>query len=88
MKRNHYIKSIVRIGSLVCVSVGLIWLVPGGAAEMFQQEVTLTVGEIVVYCLVGLLGILSNSFIRDKRGSYWSLHYFLKSDFPIKSKRN
>ena len=55
---------------------------------MFQQEVTLTVGEIVVYCLVGLLGILSNSFIRDKRGSYWSLHYFLKSDFPIKSKRN
>mgnify|MGYP003655889210 FL=1 len=55
---------------------------------MLTQEVTLTVGEIVVYCLVGLLGILSNSFIRDKRGSYWSLHYFLKSDFPIKSKRN
>ena len=70
------------------VSVGLIWMVPGGAAEMLTQEVTLTVGEIVVYCLVGLLGILSNSFIRDKRGSYWSLHYFLKSDFPIKSKRN
>tara|TARA_R110000851_G_scaffold282972_2_gene436505 strand:- start:1029 stop:1295 length:267 start_codon:yes stop_codon:yes gene_type:complete len=88
MKRNHYIKSIVRIGSLVCVSVGLVWLVPGGAAEMLTQEVTLTVGELVVYCLVGLLGILSNSFIRDKRGSYWSLHYFLKREFPIRSKRN
>ena len=81
--------SYTRIAGLVTLTLmGYIYvpaiLTGASVEEWWNAEITMTVGTLVSYCLIGLLFVFCNAFIREKRGQYWRIHRFFKPDLPLK----
>jgi len=74
--------------TVLIILTGYIWipayLTGASIPEWWNEPVTLTVGDLVSYCLIGLLFVFCNAFIREKRGQYWRIHRFFKPDLPIR----
>jgi hypothetical protein len=88
-KKNLYMKSYTRIiGVAFLALMGYVWvpawLTGASVPEWWTSEVTIQVSDLVTYCLVGLLFVFCNAFVREKRGQYWRIHRFFKPDLPIR----
>jgi len=81
--------SLTRITLAVLTALmGYIWipayLTGASIPEWWSATVTIQVSDLVAYCLIGLLFVFCNAFIREKRGSYWRIHRFFKPDRPLR----
>ena len=68
----------------------LYWYLPGALSdqsgpEWLSHQVQIQVGDLILYCLVFLLGILCNSFLREKRPQYWRLNKFFTREWPVRA---
>ena len=82
--------SYIRVTFLTTILWYLYWYLPGllsgiSGPVWLSYPVTVQVGDLILYCLVFLLGILCNAFLREKRSQYWRLKRFFTREWPWKA---
>ncbi len=82
--------SYIRVTFLTTILWYLYWYLPSEITQISQtdwlnSQIVIQIGDLILYSLVFILGILCNSFLREKRSQYWRLKQFFTSEWPIRS---